>query len=220
MAMKGEIAAEVSHELKNLVAIVLLSLQRLQTKIESISPAELNRVIETIINGVKKIEGFSKSLLTRNRVSSRLFPLGLNKIVSDFIDFMKFLPRFKACSISVKLDEQLPAINLDIDQIQQVLLNLMNNIIEARAAAGIELRTEYDPARQVALLHIKDNGPGIDETILPKLFVERITTKNEGHGYGLTVCRQIIESHHGDIRVSSVKGEGTTFTITLPVIRH
>ena len=217
MAMKGEIAAEVSHELKNLVAIVLLSLQRLQAKVDSITPSELSRVIDTIIKGVKKIEGFSKSLLSRTRVSSRLTPLCLNKIIYDFVEFIKFLPRFKASSISVALAEDLPQINLDIDQLQQVLLNLLNNIIEARSDASIELTTEYRPESREAWFCVRDNGPGIDEPVLTKLFVERVTTKAEGHGYGLSVCKQIIESHGGTIRVESSTGKGTAFIITLPV---
>ncbi|MBI5472736.1 MAG: GAF domain-containing protein [Ignavibacteriae bacterium] len=220
MAMKGEIAAEISHELKNLVAIVLLSLQRLQTKIDSITPGELNRVIDTIIKGVKKIEGFSKSLLSRTRMTSRLVPLCLNKIVEDFVEFIRFLPRFKSCAISLAPDETLPKIQLDIDQLQQVLLNLMNNIVEARADSTITITTRYNRETQKACLCLKDNGPGIDESVLSKLFVERVTTKAEGHGYGLTVCKQIAENHGGTIQVESKKNEGTTFIITLPVVKE
>jgi len=216
MAMKGELAAEVSHELKNLVSIVLLSLQRLQMKIGTISSEEINRVIEVTIAGVKKIEGFSKNLLSRARLSSRMMPLNMNKIVNDFVEFMRFLPRFKANTITTLLDDNIPLIDLDIDQIQQVLLNLMNNVVEAREDANIELRTLYAPQFGEVRLTVKDNGPGIDPQILPKLFFERVTDKKEGHGYGLTVCRQIIESHGGSIRVESGKSDGATFIIQLP----
>ncbi len=217
MAMKGEIAAEISHELKNLVAVVLLSLQRLQSKINSITPDELSRVIDTIMAGVKKIEGFSKNLLTRSRVASRFVALSLNKIVTDFVDFMRFLPRFKTTSITVSLAPNFPVLNLDIDQMQQVLLNLMNNIIEARPDASIELRTEFLPEIREARLYVKDNGPGIEDAIKDKLFLERVTTKDGGHGYGLSVCKQIMESHGGNIRFESVRGRGTSFILSFPV---
>jgi signal transduction histidine kinase len=211
LAMKGELAAEISHELKNLVSIVLLSLQRLQARLGSISSDEVNRIIDMTIAGVKKIEGFSKNLLTRTRVSTRLVPLSLNKIVSDFVEFMKFLPRFKVNTINTSLDARIPMLDLDIDQIQQVLLNLMNNIVEARRDATIELSTEVDHSLTVVRLKVKDNGPGIDERILPKLFMERVSSKPDGHGFGLTVCKHIVESHGGTIGVESTKGEGTTF---------
>lgn len=217
MAMKGEIAAEISHELKNLVAVVLLSLQRLQSKINSITPDELSRVIETIVGGVKKIEGFSKNLLTRSRVASRFVPLSLNKIVTDFVDFMRFLPRFKTTSITVSLATNFPVLNLDIDQMQQVLLNLMNNIVEAKPDASIELRTEYLAEISEARLSVSDNGPGIEDTIKDKLFAERVTTKDGGHGYGLSVCKQIMESHGGTIRFESTRGRGTRFILSFPV---
>ncbi len=216
MAMKGELAAEVSHELKNLVSIVLLSLQRLQLKLGTISSEEINRIIDLTIAGVRKIEGFSKNLLSRARLSSRMMPLNINKIVNDFVDFMRFLPRFKLNTITTNLDENIPSVDLDIDQIQQVLLNLMNNVVEARKDANIDLRTYYSPEFGEIRLIVKDNGPGIDPAILPKLFFERVTDKKDGHGYGLTVCRQIIESHGGSIQVESPKGEGATFVIRLP----
>lgn len=217
MAMKGEIAAEVSHELKNLVSVVLLSLQRLQAKIGSISVEEISTIIEMTIAGVRKIENFSKSLLTHTRIAARPLISNLNKIINDFVETMKFLPRFKAATIRLSLDHALPAARLDVDQIQQVLLNLMNNIVEARVDATIDMRTEYDGERRAIRFVIRDNGAGIDEEILPKIFVERVTTKREGHGFGLTVCRQIIEGHGGKMSVESVRGEGVTFTITLPV---
>jgi two-component system sporulation sensor kinase A len=198
---------------------VLLSLQRLQSKIGSISSEEISRVIEMTIAGVKKIEGFSKNLLSRARIASRLAPTDLNKVIADFVDFMKILARFKLNTMVIILDEKVPTMNLDIDQMQQVLLNLMNNIVEARKDAKIEMRTQYNTGLNEVRLTVRDNGPGIEESILPKLFVERVTNKPEGHGYGLSVCRQIIENHGGSIRVESKKDEGATFTVTLPVAR-
>jgi signal transduction histidine kinase len=217
MAMKGEIAAEVSHELKNLVSVVLLSLQRLQAKIGSISVEEINTIIEVTIAGVKKIENFSKGLLTHTRIAARPIMTNLNKIIGDFVETMRFLPRFKAATIRLSLEHKLPAALLDVDQMQQVLLNLMNNIVEARVDATIDIRTEFDAERREIRFIVRDNGSGIDERILQRIFVERVTTKREGHGFGLTVCRHVIEDHGGKISVESVKGEGATFIITLPV---
>ncbi len=218
MAMKGELAAEVSHELKNLVSVVLLSLQRLQSKIGEYSSAELNAIIDKTISGVRKIEGFSKSLLSRSHPAARLQPMNLNKIVSDFAEFMKFLPRFKGNSVITSLDETLPPVNVDIEQIQQVLLNLANNIVEAYSEATIEFITEADWEKKEVRLKVRDNGPGIEEEVMAKLFSEKITTKPDGYGYGLIICKHILEHHNGTIRVESTPHEGATFIISLPIV--
>jgi signal transduction histidine kinase len=218
MAMKGELASEVSHELKNLVSVVLFSLQRLHTRIGNISSEELNSIIEKAISGVRKIEGFSKNLLTRSHAAVRLVPQNLNKIAEDFVDFMKFLPKFKANNIACDFADNIPPVNLDIDQIQQVLLNLVNNIVEARSDASIHFITEYNEQKKHVKLEVSDNGPGIDESVHRKLFHEKVTTKVEGHGYGLLVCKQIVHSHGGVITVESKKDRGTTFILTFPSI--
>lgn len=217
MAMKGELASEVSHELKNLVSVVLLSLQRLQSRIGVVSPEEINSIIDRAIAGVRKIEGFSKSLLTRSHIAVRLVPQNLNKITTDFADFMKFLPKFRANKISTSFAEQIPEVQLDIDQIQQVLLNLVNNAVEARPDADIQLITDWDEEHREATLKVKDNAFGMEESVRSRLFTDKITTKIEGHGYGLLICRQIVENHGGTIQVDSKLGEGTVFTLRFPV---
>lgn len=217
MAMKGELAAEVSHELKNLVAVVLLNLELMQRKAGKVSGEEISAIIDKTIGGARKIEGFSKSLLSRSRATAKLVPTSLNKITGDFVEFVKFLPKFKRNSVVVTLASDLPPVDLDIDQIQQVLLNLVNNSIEASPSASIELKTEFDSENKIVCLTLKDNGPGIDEEILPRLFNEKVTTKMDGHGYGLPICKQIIEGHGGRISVASQKGEGVQFLMRFPV---
>ncbi len=220
MAMKGELAAEVSHELKNLVAVVLLNLELMQRKSGNVSIDEISGLIEKTITGARKIEGFSKSLLSRRPSSSKLVPGSLNKVASDFVEFVMFLPKFKRNSIQAVLSDEIPVVDLDTDQIQQVLLNLVNNSVEADPFAAITLQTEHDAAANMVRLLVKDNGPGIDEAILNRLFTEKITTKVDGHGYGLPICRQIIEGHGGTISVQSKKGEGVVFVISLPVSQN
>lgn len=217
MAMKGELAAEVSHELKNLVAVVLLNLDLMQRNAGKISVNEINALIEKTIAGVRKIEGFSKSLLTRRRASSKLLPSSINKVASDFVEFVKFLPKFKYNDIRLCLGNDTPPVALDADQIHQVLLNLVNNSVEAKPTASIILKTSFDSATGTVSLTVSDDGPGIDESILVRLFIEKVTTKIDGHGYGLPICKHIIEEHGGTITVQSSRGEGATFLITLPV---
>lgn len=216
MAMKGELAAEVSHELKNLVAVVLLNLELMQRKAGNVSQEEIHAIVEKTIAGARKIEGFSKSLLTRQRASARMVPYSVNKIVSDFVDFIKFLPKFKRNTVTMDIASSLPPVNLDVDQIQQVLLNLVNNSVEASQTATVQLATEYDRSSGHVLIYVLDDGPGIDESIIARLFAEKITTKADGHGYGLPICKQIVEGHGGKISVESSPGKGVKFTMSFP----
>jgi signal transduction histidine kinase len=217
MAMKGEIAAEVSHELKNLVGVVLLNLQKLQRKVDNITVDEIRGIVDKTIQGARKIQGFSQSLLARARVGAKLLPGDLNVITTDFLEFIKALPKFKKNNVSAVLAEHVPTVDLDIDQIQQILLNLVNNAVEAFSDTAIELRTEFDKTVQTVTLSVKDTGPGIDPSIMSKLFNEKVTTKVDGHGYGLPICRQILENHGGSIRVESQPGKGAAFIMTFPV---
>ncbi len=220
MAMKGEVAAEVSHELKNLIAVVLLQLHCLQRRLGKSSEEEIRQMLEKTCVAARKIQGFSESLLTRSRASAKLLPTNPNEVIRVFYDFIKVLPKFKQSQLSLVPAEYVPDIEMDVDQIQQVLLNLVNNAVEACAEAMIELRTDYDVIRDAVLISVRDNGPGIDETIKDKLLNERITTKVDGHGYGLPICKQIVEHHGGSLRVESRKNEGAKFTLAIPVKRR
>lgn len=94
----------------------------------------------------------------------------------------------------------------------------MNNAVEAFGEATVTLRTEYDPDEKIIRILVGDNGPGIDDAIRDKLFQEKITTKLDGHGYGLPICRQIVEHHGGNIRVESICGQGATFIMSFPML--
>lgn len=216
MALKGELAAEISHELKNLVAVVLLNLEIIQKRAGTTTPEEIKGIVQKTIAGARKIEGFSKSLLTRSRAGSNLVPASLNKITGEFAELVKFLPKFRRNKVSATLAKNIPTVELDIDQVQQVLLNLVNNSIEACPEAAVELITKHDQTTDTVHLCVKDNGPGIDESIIHKLFTEKITTKDDGHGYGLPICRQIMENHGGSISVNSKPGEGAEFVLVFP----
>ena len=157
--------------------------------------------------------------MTGRRATGTLLPADPNLICRDFLDFIRVLPKFKNNRLSLVLGEDVPKIEMDVDQIQQILLNLVNNAVEASPQVALTLQTEYDLFDNVVHISVEDNGPGIDEAVRNKLFHENITTKVDGHGYGLPVCRQIVEHHGGTIRLETQKNCGAKFTLTFPVRR-
>jgi signal transduction histidine kinase len=219
MAMKGEIAGEVSHELRNIVGVVLLQLEFLSRRLGRISAEDLKSSVEKTIAGARRIERFSHSLMTGRRAAGTLVPVDPNVICRDFLEFIRVLPKFKNNRLTLVLDEDLPMIELDVDQVQQVLLNLVNNAVEAFPQAAMTLQAEYDVINNAVRISVQDNGPGIDEVVRNKLFHENITTKADGHGYGLPICRQIVEYHGGTIRLETEKNCGAKFIMTFPVRR-
>ena len=216
MALKGEIAGEISHELRNIVAIMLAQLEQLSRKLKTMTPGELKDSVEKTMAGARRIEKFSHSLLTGRRAPGTHQPVDPNVLCRDFVEFIRVLPKFKFNSLTLLLGEDVPEIMTDVDQVQQVLLNLVNNSIDAYPQAALTLRTEYDIIDNAVRISVMDDGPGIDEVVRNKLFHENITTKPDGHGYGLPICRQIVEHHGGRIRLETQKNHGATFILTFP----
>ena len=217
LALRGEMAAEVSHELKNIINVALLQAQSLQQRMRRGEKDACEKLVKDIIDSIRKINSFSENLLIHSNATSQLLPIQLNSVVKDFVSFIKYLKKFRSGKIVVSFHEELPEVNADADQIQQVLLNLVNNAIESMNEATISITTEYDFINNLVKLIVADDGPGLDPLVKERIFVEKITTKPNGHGFGLPVCRKIIQNHKGDIRVESQPSQGTKFIITLPV---
>jgi len=217
MALRGEMAAEVSHELNNILTIANLQTQSLRRCIQRRDVENSDKYSGDILESINRIQTFAENLLVRSTPKSELAPMKLNELIGKFHVFIKSLKKFRSGKIVLDLDESAPIINADRDQVQQVLLNLVNNAIEASQEATIIISTESDPAKGNLRLIVADNGPGLDPSVKEKLFAEKITTKPNGHGFGLPVCRKIIENHGGSITAESAVGQGTRFIVTFPL---
>lgn len=216
MVTKGEIAAEISHELKNLVQIALLQAELLAAMPDETDAATTRSKMQELYLSVKRIEIFSTGLLERAGVTTVKTPGRFNDLVRRFSELVTPLKKFKQATLNLELDPGVPMFEFDKQQMQQLLLNLVGNSVDANPDAEISIRTSFDSSRANVVLTVADNGPGIPADVLPKLFRERITTKKEGHGYGLTICKQIVESHGGTIHAESAQGKGALFILTLP----
>jgi signal transduction histidine kinase len=216
MASKGELIAEISHELKNMVGILLMSHELLGRRLGKLADAKGQELLAHAMSSADKIAGFAEALQSREHAKGNMVLRDPNIVIQNFVDFVRALPRFRGCTITLLPGDDIPEVNLNIDQIQQVLLNLLMNAIQARSDATIVISSSYDDDDHTVTISVSDNGPGIEEAILERLFKERITTKPEGHGYGLRVCEQVMARHGGSISVWSNLNEGTTFELKLP----
>ena len=119
-------------------------------------------------------------------------------------------------------DEASPLVMADPIQLQQVILNLLMNAVEAMSHPGHEtrilrLRTEVDHSARMALVRVTDTGPRVDPKLVEKMFQPFFTTKSSGMGMGLSICKTIIEAHEGQLTASANNPHGMEFQIILPL---
>jgi len=215
LAMKGEMAAEVSHELNNLLSVVAFHLSSFKRGLKRFTKKDVEERLEKIGSAVKRISLFSMGLAEAAHLEARPQPGNINECVQETIRFVQPLQKFRRASIDVTAPETVPVVSFDRQQLQQVVLNLLNNAVEARPDARVEVQTAILSNNTVTLT-IRDNGPGISREVQEKLFREKVTTKPTGHGYGLPICRKIVENIGGTIGVRSEPGAGAEFVIAIP----
>ncbi|MGP5526154.1 ATP-binding protein [Psychrobacter celer] len=181
---------------------------------------DLADLIKDGLYGVDQIAELVVSLRDFSRIDeSKVKDVDINDCITTSLVMAR--NNLKNLDVSTELAE-LPLIQCNPSQINQVLLNLFNNAAQAMPAdrkGTLHITSSVDDTQQYLAVSVKDNGVGIEESKLVQIFEPFFTTKKagEGTGLGLAISAQIMEQHHGRIEVSSVVGEGTTFTLLLPV---
>jgi PAS domain S-box-containing protein len=220
LSVMGELAASLTHEILQPIAGVAQSataclnwLQREPPEIE-----ETRRCISDVINSANRaarIIDRNRSLYSRESPQREL--IDLNEIIREMIVLLQDAANRESISIRGELDPELPRAMADRVQLQQVLMNLMLNGIEAMKAKSGELhvsskRTEDDRL----LISVVDSGVGLPRNEPERIFEAFFTTKPEGTGMGLSISRKIIEAHGGSLWASANTGPGSTFQFVLP----
>lgn len=238
MAAKGEMAAEVAHEINNYLAVLSGRIQLLQLRAERAGEEAMKSDAEVIRQQIRKMTTLAKGLLDFSHKGIKVQSFDLNRLVQETVEFIRPQNLFDGIELSHELDEHLGTVQADPGQLQQVLINLLRNAAEAMrearsrtplqsasggdihaasefAAGRIEVRTLLDQ-RSVVAVEVRDNGPGMPPGILARIFEPAFTTRPDGHGYGLATCYRIMENHGGKIRAESTPGRGTTFRFEFP----
>ena len=223
MASIGKLAATVAHEINNpLFGILTYArlVMRELLKHELTGRDDLVEQLQTIERESKRCGELVKNLLTFSRQApSHREPNDLNTVVHRAVLLIKHKLAMQNIELVESLAPDLPQVECDANQIQQVILVLMVNASEAMPKGGrLEVTTEFDPAAEQGQVRVKDTGSGIPAEVLPRIFDPFFTTKEDQNrtGLGLAVAHSIVEQHAGDITVSSTPGEGTEFKLELP----
>ncbi|MGD8740285.1 MAG: ATP-binding protein [Desulfobacterales bacterium] len=216
LASVGRLSAGVAHEINNPLTTILTTAMLIQ---EDLDPQDPNyQELETITKETLRCRKIVTSLLDFARQSTPTRkPCDINKIVKESVTLTQKQAAFKDVILDYELDENIPRLYLDKGQIQQSLINLIINAIEATDAGGsIFISTDYQKYQDRVDIIVSDTGKGMSKDDLDKIFDPFFTTKDEGTGLGLAITHGIIEQHKGAISAFSKLGRGTVFTIKLP----
>ncbi len=217
MAALGELAAGLTHEIRNPLAGVSSALQLMRSE-EDDQATERGRLLDHMLSELERVSKTLVGLLGLARPQPpQKAETDLAALTQDIVRL--FEPRLhgRHVRIAVEAPNPLPAIQLDRGQITQLILNLLTNAAQAVNDGGaIEVRLAPFPDGGGVMLSVIDDGVGIPADRLERIWEPFYTTKEKGTGLGLAVCRQIAELHGGTITVDSTPGEGTRFLVLLP----
>lgn len=218
LASMGQLAAGVAHEINNPLGTILLFADILYKEMDEADPRRED--LKLIVDEAVRCKNIVADLLNFSRQQEVLAQeTAVSDILNQAIETVRRQPSVERVDIVCDFNSDLPTIQADPAQLQQVFINLLQNAAEAVAGQGTIILTARLADSQHVEIKVADNGCGIPAEHLGKLFTPFFTTKalGKGTGLGLSIVYGIIKMHRGQIGVQSQVGEGTTFTITLPV---
>ena len=219
LAMIGQLAAGVAHEINNPLGGILVYSHLM---LEDGDLPELSREsLKKIVIQTTRCKNIVKGLLDFSRQTRpEMVPTDVNGLLEATMALVEKQALFQNITIVRKLASDLPLVELDSSQIQQVFMNLMINAVEAMNGNGkLTVRTSLTDEGKTVEVEFEDTGCGISAESMKHLFEPFFTTKEVGHGtgLGLAISEGIIDKHGGEIRVESEEGNGASFTMVLPV---
>jgi two-component system, NtrC family, nitrogen regulation sensor histidine kinase NtrY len=225
-----DVARRLAHEIKNPLTPIQLCAERMRRHFTAAPPparALVEECTTTIVGEVESLKALVDEFAQFARMPApRAVLSDLNAVLAETLALYNGL--FREIRIERRFADALPPVRLDLEQIRRVVINLVDNAVEALGGSAapprpdgqpptIVVETRHDPGNGVARIFVSDNGPGISAADREKLFMPYYSTKQRGSGLGLAIVRRIIAEHGGSIEVEDNKPSGTVFTIELPV---
>ncbi len=229
LAAKGEVASSVARELDEYLRSAMTRTQEVIREINGKKYGKAKIAGQKVAENIANIRQFVDNLIDFSEPGPDFISYNIKHLIEDLLFSLRMQPGFKQTHFTIEMSQEIPNVEMDVGQIQQVLMNILNNCNEALEekavefqAEGqelkreIEIRASYDKLREAVQVEISDNGVGMTEETLGKIFNMRFSTKKSGHGLGLYHAKRIVKHHRGELIASSIYTEGTTLTLTLP----
>jgi two-component system NtrC family sensor kinase len=228
LASIGELASGVAHEINNPVAIMveeagwigdLLEEEEFQ---DSKNIEELRRALGQIKTQGKRCKEITRKLLSFARKTSlSVQDIQINELIEEIVGISAQRAKYGMVEMMTRLQESLPSVRVSMSELQQVILNLINNALDAMEKKGGKLTLSTRAQDGFVVVEVADTGVGIPASNLHRIFDPFFTTKavGKGTGLGLSICYGIIENMGGRIEVQSTVGVGTTFSVYIPSLK-
>lgn len=214
-----EVARRLAHEIKNPLTPIQLCAERLRRHFSG-APEQTRQLVDecttTIVGEVESLKGLVDEFSQFARMPQpRAVPTDLHQLLNEALALYNGI--FTDVEIHKRFAAALPAVSVDPEQIRRVVINLVDNAIEAMDQKGaIDIETQHEPGNSLVRIVVADNGPGIPPEEREKLFLPYYSTKRRGSGLGLAIVRRIVAEHGGSIDLADNSPRGTRFAIELP----
>jgi PAS domain S-box-containing protein len=219
MATLGQLAAGIAHEIRNPLAGISGAVQILS---DGTTDTGRKEILDEILERIKSLnDAINNFLLFTRPAPLQLSPTSINEVIQSIFFLINGQAETQGINITEEYDDNLPLIMADSEQLQQVILNIAINALQAITEnyngkeKSIKFKSYKDIYTDQIVIEITDTGKGISEEKIDKIFNPYYTTKSEGTGLGLSIAQRIVEEHHGNITVESEIGKGTTFKVIL-----
>ncbi|MBI4775495.1 MAG: PAS domain S-box protein [Deltaproteobacteria bacterium] len=215
LAALGQVVAEITHEIKNPLISIGGFAQQLARKATDDASA---KKLEIICRETSRLEKLLAELRELYHPGAQDFrPVDIRQLLADVIHLSNPGCSEKRVTIEYETGEEPVLVQGDKDKLTQVFLNLIQNSSEAMTHGG-KITVQSRSTDDSVVITVSDEGPGVSEELLDKLFSPFVTTKKHGSGLGLAISKRIVEDHHGKILAKSAEGKGTQMIITLPLL--
>jgi len=217
LAALGEVAAGLSHEVRNPIAGVIASLEVLQ-EAQQLPPEQAAQVMQTAIATLRRVDATLASFLRLARPEPPQRRLvNLKEVAQEVVGLAEPRARREGIHLQLHLAPELPLLWVDPQQLAQLLLNLLTNALQAcKKGDAVTVSMVPFPDGKGVVLTVADTGEGIAPEHVPRIFEPFFTTKPGGTGLGLAICHNIVSQHGGSISVRAAKGKGTEVVVVLP----
>jgi signal transduction histidine kinase len=216
LAAIGEAAAMVGHDLRNPLQVITYALYLAEHKLDSSYNGDIRKTCTIIKEQVQYMNKIVSDLQDYSRpLKTKLLETNIHELINETLSTLTIPENIKV-SVVIDADLNFPKLRVDSLMIKRVFINLLTNALQSMPNGG-ELTVTASQTEETALISFRDTGVGIAEEHKSKIFQPLFTTKAKGQGLGLAVCKRLIEANKGTIRFESEVGEGTTFTVTLPL---
>jgi len=221
LATIGKVTAGIAHEINNPLNNIYLTAEVLLEDLPNIECAERLEMVHDILNQADRAREVVHHLLAFSRSKQATIADNINiaNLVKECLAFLKNQIRIGQITVHTEIPELSLTVSGNANQLQQVLVNIILNGIQAMGPGGLLSIKVSESPEEMAQIEIKDNGPGVPDEVKSRIFDPFFTTKSDGTGLGLSVSNSIIEDHGGTISLDSERGQGTIFYINLPTVR-